>query len=356
MSKLFKYCIICAIFIFIQCKKIYNPEIDKPAKVLVVEALITDEPVAQLIKLSNAVPYDTSYFLPEGGASVVVVDQASQYTFVQTRSGYYYSDPQKFKPTSGKSYRLSITTGDKRKYISDFQVMPAKASIDTIYANIQSKTFSRLIDNQYTFLDFQGFQLYGKLKSSNSQFLRFSSSVLIEYYYIDAIDSTHYCWRKQNMDDFFNIVDTKYNTSASHEQQLCFLPYDKTYYGIYDELDSNLNTLYTHIISFVLTIKQYQLSQNVYNFYQNVNEQLKAQNRIFDPNTKQFKGNIICQNDPEKFVFGIFEVSSVKINSLVIDAYAGSNRVRMRKINAFDVDKAPAANCVMNTAPNFFIR
>jgi hypothetical protein len=314
-----------------------------------------------LIKLSNAVPFDTTSFLPETNAIVNVAEQnGSQFTFKETMPGYYYSDPSKFKLITGKSYKLYITTFNKIKYSSNYQTLAAKPKLDTIYGNIESKTYYTLEGKDYTYWDVQGIQWYGKINSGNSPYVRFLSSLLVEYSYLDNLDIMHYCWIKKNPNDFFNLSEVKYNTTSNHQQSLFFLPMSLSSYGIYDGphevTPTGAISGFKMIVSFVFTLKQYQLNKDVYQYYQDVNEQLQAQNRIFDPINNQFKGNVYCQSNPDMLVFGIFEVSSVITNSYRISAFTSGKKIYMKNLSSFDVEKVPATNCVTSNTPDFWIR
>jgi hypothetical protein len=90
----------------------------------------------------------------------------------------------------------------------------------------------------------------------------------------------------------------------------------------------------------ILTAKLFRVNQDVYEFYTKVNEQLQAKNRIFDPVALNITGNISCVNNPDRPVFGIFEVAS--INSLTIYFHQPWNKnIRIHRINTIEMENIP---------------
>jgi len=61
-----------------------------------------------------------------------------------------------------------------------------------------------------------------------------------------------------------------------------------------------------------MSITQYRINNETFQFYKNVNSLLSAQGKIFDPIAFQFQGNMSCKTNSQKLVLGFFEASSVK--------------------------------------------
>jgi hypothetical protein len=64
-----------------------------------------------------------------------------------------------------------------------------------------------------------------------------------------------------------------------------------------------------NMIGRVVSCYMYSLSEEAYLYYTHLQEQLTAENQLFDPISTNLISNIKCENDPSKKVFGLFEVS-----------------------------------------------
>jgi len=81
-------------------------------------------------------------------------------------------------------------------------------------------------------------------------------------------------------------------------------------------------------------LNQYSLSPDVYRFYNDVENQLEASGRMFDPANPQIRGNITCVNDSSKIILGVFSARDVSVRY----AYFYLNRRNQtysRKLDSF---------------------
>ena len=61
----------------------------------------------------------------------------------------------------------------------------------------------------------------------------------------------------------------------------------------------------------IVIMYQYGLSESAYYYYKDLNNQLQAEGKIFDPLYVQPESNLKCVNNPEQLILGNFEISSV---------------------------------------------
>lgn len=101
---------------------------------LVVEGTITDQYETQRILVSRAFPLDTVLMSGASKAKVEVYDSnGNLYKFNESSAGVYTSVIP-FAVVSGRSYSLTIQTNDGRTYVSEETEVPAKSTIDNLYA------------------------------------------------------------------------------------------------------------------------------------------------------------------------------------------------------------------------------
>jgi hypothetical protein len=101
----------------------------------------------------------------------------------------------------------------------------------------------------------------------------------------------------------------------------------------------------------ILYLAKYRLNDDAYKYYQAIDKQLNAENKIFDPANPQIIGNITCTSDPDKLAFGFFETSSVEYLSyfVVFDIRTGNPTLYPANYNIPDLKAGITA-----TRPDFW--
>jgi hypothetical protein len=359
--------LILIIVLYISCREPYNPKIDESQNALVVEGLVSDDNIPYEVKLSIAEPFNNSNdYTPVHSARVSVYDDmGNTYNFKESGK-MYITDSNEFVGIPGKTYTLHIETQDGNVYESTPQLMPANDFTDSASAKLETKeTLVRNYSGDYTVSYVPGVTLLTDIKygSDSMPRLRFSHSIITEYTYFNTYHPewpvfklknfysrtpAFFCWYTSVPNDLISLTGEEHLTSLNliQKHSVCFIP---TYYTYATkEIDTLFPTLticsqsgrcLTFIIlppdtilnatieNRVITVKQYSLNQEAYEFYKNINTLLTAQGKIFDPVALQFKGNILCKNDPQRIAFGFFEASSVRKKYYAIKP--GSDQVQI---------------------------
>ena len=174
------------------------------------------------------------------------------------------------------------------------------------------------------------------------------------------MDFPHYCWKRYNPNEYFNVNDNTYSNTGLFEHDLGFFPIDTFFYSIVKE-KVNLNGsppkyyfIYKDIYQYMISFKQYHLNKDVYQYYQLLNKQLEAKQRILDPVAFQISGNITCVTDPNEQVFGLFEASSTNTITCTVDRNLTSTSYKLRPIN-IDLDTIPDSGIHDSIPPTFWI-
>ncbi len=338
------------------CKQEYYPVIDRTMGALVVEGLVTNlkEPCKVKLTLTNA--YDTA-LTNEGilGANVLIKDDAgNSYKMLEEPIlKYYYSDPAAFATTVGRSYSLHIEMPGGDVYESAPQKLLEPATIDSIHGIITNKVYwyqdqlgtiiSKNVYGAETFADI------GYSSDSVFQF-RFDNTLMkcysFMYMYTPEMRIAKvpfpigkscpgavcpylmYCWKKF---DLKTAVDL---SSLTHNQAIkkivnspdCFFPFDTSYYPVVYVKDTcALDSLQRYGCSplripggpegKVVETRLYALNQTAAVYYQELNKQLTAEGKLFDPIAVQLRGNVKCISNPSKVALGLFEVSACTTRS-----------------------------------------
>jgi len=331
--------LVLLIFLVYSCKEIYSPEINGISKVLVVEGLITNEPVAHTVHLSKAIRFDTMAYIPETGSNVYVSDNnGNKFYFKEKSPGYYFSDPLIFIPQVGTKYVLTVETRNKNIYQSSEQELLPIIKLNDVTNRAKWIRYYLTSAGLLQYLNVKGTEFYTDFDLPNEKYpyFRFSNAVLLEYFSYEKGHS-YYCWKKQNLNDYLNLNNIQYNHTGQFQQDMGFCPIDTLFFSIRHipqlGLDQNV---YKYFVSF----KQYHLNEDIHRYFELLNTQLEAKQRIFDPISFQIEGNMKCVTDTNEKVFGLFEASSINVLTYEVDynILSTNTSYELQKVNAIDFD------------------
>jgi hypothetical protein len=314
--------------LLVSCYKPYSTDIDTDKKVLVVSGLVTNEPNSYHIRLSYAVPFDSSYSdLPVHDAEVYITDDhGNYYTFHEWDNGDYMSDPEEFTGLPGSTYKLHILTPEGEQYESDPQHLFPEVYPDSVYAEY---------DYKETFDNATGLRVirYGANiladignKADTLPRFRFTSNLVTQYFYVIqrefAPTIAYYCWQTENANSDINITGERYalNSVSIRNHAFCFIENtDQIFSRHYDTYTNEVPFQFHIVHNRIIYFKQYTLNYASHLFYKCMDEQLRSEGKLFDPIAVQLNGNIKCITNPEKKAFGFFETSSVSNSAYKVD-------------------------------------
>ncbi len=319
--------IIATIISFTCCKELYDPDIDLNISAIVVEGRITDSTGPYTIKLSKAMayPYDSVYRRqPETGANVSIdcSDGKSVLLTENESTNGEYKTPVDFRGEIGNSYILKIKTKDGLEYESEAQTLLKPVGYDDIHGWVAE---NKVFNEDYTLRTVKGadirLDLFSDINLAETKpYCRFETSIVLQYSYVfydpPINDIWHwqiFGWNTFKLSEKENItedVSERQNAKISNHQ-LCFAPFLASDYRI-STPERATNYIY------YLRFEQYTINKDAWEFYNDANEQLSAEGKIFDPVASQLKGNIKCTTDPDKPALGFFEASSVIKKALLI--------------------------------------
>ncbi len=316
MRALCKLFIISAIgAVIASCARPYDPDLDPPGSLLVVEGLLTDNMNLSEIKLSRTFGFgEMKMNDPEEGALVWVTDQDEQMLpFVEVYAGSYL--PNGWDPVVGGTYTLHIETSDGSSYVSTPQTMQPPVRIDSIYGkkavhqvmetNLEGGTYIRSFSGTDYFVDITGV-------AGETPRFRMEVVIVVLYVWETGGSSTHtyYAWKKLFTPGRLNINSADFEPDADtiRNHLLVFTADDR----ISNRLDIDEYLQYHALI-----VRQFSLTDEAAAFYQGMKEQLESEGRLFDPIAVQLVGNVKCVSDPGQPVLGLFDVSSVHSDSYI---------------------------------------
>lgn len=296
--------------LFSACEDIYTPVIDRVENVMVVDARIVYGNTDNTIKLFESRSFYESGINYPGisGASVSLVSSdGKEEVLSETSAGTF---PVQVQLNPELEYKLKITyRGDS--YESTFEPVPAVPELDTVYGFPEKKIVKTGGTNDVNdFREKVGVQLYTDIKNEKeSPWFRFTSRKILQYTYQvevvemgTAIIETMYGWYSYYPQESFNIAaPPEFSGSTDIVKQPLYYMEQK---ALKDP---------THFFQgWILILYQYGLSKNGYNYYKDLNNQLDADGRLFDPVYVQARNNLKCTSNSKQIILGNFEISSVR--------------------------------------------
>jgi hypothetical protein len=310
MNPLWKIILIPFILLLNRCVKEFIPQTKENKDLLVVEGLITNQPGANIIKLSISQPLgEKNAAKPMKGCSVTISDDLGNiFNLTEIAPGTYVTDTSQFKGTIGRSYTLHITTNSINKNLI-FESYPIKMMpvppIDSLYY----EKVAIEEDNNGTSLQ-EGCQVYVNTHDPTNQtkFYRWEYSETWEFHLPYTLVTNRVCWLSNNSDEI-NIKSTTSLQEARVERH----PID-----FISNLTDRLNVKYS------ILVKQYSLNEDEYLYWEkleNINDQAGG---LYDRIPSAIPSNVYCVDDPNEKVLGYFSVSaSTSKRTFIKDNFVG---------------------------------
>jgi hypothetical protein len=320
MKKIFFFFILIAVFI--SCSKVYEPDIESLAPFLVIEGSISTKPGTNYIFLSNSRPYnENSYFSGQRGAEVIVTDdEGSVFEYTERGNGAYSLEMTEGHTAEiGRTYTLRVTTSDGSVYESTPQKIVQSAPIKNLLCAADQQSI--LTENVYGEAleeTFDGINVIvesdGILPSAN--YYLYSWKAYEEQHTLLNQGISYFdIYRHNSLNNkYSNIIHTAnadqyYNFQLRNEVVFFIIKGDMTnYVPLYPDSFILVDNFFEGLL---INLQQKSISADVYTFYHDVENQLSAEGRLFDPISPQLVGNIKCTSDESVKVIGVFYASDI---------------------------------------------
>jgi Domain of unknown function (DUF4249) len=278
------------------CVTQFIPKTNETKELLVVEGLITDQPVANTIKLSSSLPLGIiSVAKPVKGCTVTISDDlGNNFSLAETSDGTYVTDTAQFRGIIGRFYTLHINTNfsfNKLNFESYPVEMKPVPPIDSIfYRKVTIKESSN------TSGGLEGCQIYLNTHDPTNQckFYRWKYTETWEFHIPYIFVSNRICWLSDNSD----VINIK-STSGLEENRISLYPVNFVS-NVTDRLS----------IKYSILVNQYSLNEDEYFYWeklQNITEQVGG---LYDMIPSAIPSNVYCLEDPNEKVLGYLSVSA----------------------------------------------
>jgi len=338
------------------CEEIYTPDLEEVDDYLVVEAIFLANRSRNTVYLHRSAGFNVSKpeYEPVSGAIVYLNDEDGNfYECLEGDPGEYNIELVMDKK---KTYSLLIKAG-RDIYRSENETVPDIPVTDSVYSDYITKiSTTGAVNSTEDIISTYGIQIYSDMNyKGDLNHYRFYGRKILQYYdHYDTIIPPEpeperrliYGWKSLYPTGSFNIAGPpKYSTEKNITRHpLEFFPDD------YNKFIADTQLF----AGWIYIIYQYGLNEKTYKNYEDLNSQLNAEGKIFDPVYVQTTGNITCSSDPEKVVLGSFEISTFTEHRYFLQYYKDANNFSMRSIPYYH--EIPEQGYIRDTVPEFWER
>jgi hypothetical protein len=319
------------------CVERLDVPVATPVPALVVDGLLTDEDGPHVISLylSSKPNMDLPAVVRVKGATVKISDDlGNEESLVENADGNYQTSAG-FKGVVGRSYRLSITTSDGKKYESDLQKMAPAGTIEDMYFEYEENAINK--DDVTLPQDVVKIYIDGKglAGAPNLYRWRWNGTYGVRTYperkqrripdtgvwVPDPLPCSGYvlnpvtlglnqvgpcvccdCW----VSEFSSTAFISKNSLNGLDFKGLFLAQIPVEAFRFHE-------------KYYVEAEQLSLTDEVYDFWKLVEIQQKTSGDLFQPNVVQIRGNMHSMTNSDEPVFGIFSVSAVAKRTFFLD-------------------------------------
>ena len=305
--------VLITVFILCTCIDPYTPKLSGYSSLLVVDGLITDANSSYIVRLSRTFQDQNSTPPPVSDATVFITDDAgNNNNLINGGNGIYKTDSIQFIGIIGRAYTLHIITQEGYTYISDPCAMQPVPDIDSVY-------FARdqeLVNNNTEIED--GIRIYLDSKPGDkNQYYRWSYEETWKFRVPDPKKYDYitggtvipvktvkeFCWKSNKSYEILIHSVNSGEMDPIKKLPVFFIASNKS-----DRL----------MIEYSILVKQYSISKNEYEFWDNLQQVNASGADIFASQPFPVVSNLHNINNSKEQVLGYFQVSAVKQMRLFI--------------------------------------
>jgi hypothetical protein len=283
------------------CKKPFTPKgsLAGTNKYLVIDGAVNSGNDSTFIRLSRTKKFDTVVVVdPEKGAQVALESDANKsYPLVELTAGTYSAAPLNLD--NAHKYRLRIKTSDGKTYLSDF--VPVKNS-----PPVDSVGFKALADGVHIYVnthdDNNTTRYYRWQYNEDWQFHSWYQSFWVGAVRRQANQFRYNCFAKDASSSIVIGSSIKLSSDVIFQAPIAIIP-------AYSE---KIETKYS------ILVKQYALTPDAYNFWENLQRNTDRLGSIFDAQPSENQSNYHSVSNPDEIVIGYLSVGSTSTKRIFI--------------------------------------
>lgn len=307
------------------CVEPFEPEVGTYDSTLVVDGVFSNSEAPSKVYLSRSFGYEAIEAPVITGAEVMIEDDlGNSFTLEETQEGTYETNPALFSGQVGRSYRLLIRTPDGNRFASDWEVMKAAPSIESIEAEYAEKE-----QNDPLFGPVVGLQLYLSTKDTekNTRYYRWEFEETYEYAlrHPPFIKVEFGSSPGQGNDEILTIQGDEFEGfrcwKTEESRQILVATTDNLTEDVIADFPLHFVSNRTPRLfrRYSILVKQYAISKRNFEFLDKVKELNQTTGSLFDPIPNEVFGNISSTDGKNIPVLGYFSVAGVSTKRAFFD-------------------------------------
>ncbi len=248
-------------------------------------------------------------------ATVFLVHEDQSYAYEEVQPGNYFLAPELFQGQVGETYHINITTDNKRTYESDKVTIPEPVEITstrTALVELISET-----DDGTPFTEYHHDVFIEFANDSKDQFIKIDNrgmaEVFVDYKLTECGLNTELprgpaaglnCWSFR--DPISRDIQLTNNIGLIKTEN-------------YEAM--GVRVPFQYRARYVTTLTANNMSINSFNFWRNVERQLRNSGGPFDPPTIPLPGNVQNMEDSDEIVLGYFHAYGTSIAHTCFDRH-----------------------------------
>ena len=300
------------VFLLCTCIDPYYPNLGKYESLLVVDGLITNSDNSSTIRLSRTFQQVSSGPSVVSDANVYITDDTdNRISLANKGNGIYKTDSLEFKGIPGRTYVLHVQTTDGEEFESDPCMMYPVQEIDSIYFEKDQQFFSngtQAAEGIMIYLDSKGGLGNPYYRWTFDETWKFKVPYPKMYDYIKTPGKPNapvfrpvkevkeFCWKNNQSGEVLIRSIGEVNDGKVMKQPVSFIATGQT-----DRL----------LIQYSILVKQYSVSKQEYDFWNNLKQVNETGNDIFAKQPYSVISNIHNTKNPNERVLGYFQVSAI---------------------------------------------
>jgi len=329
-SKYFRFAgIFFLILILSSCIKQFTPSLDKndSQSSLVVEGMITDEPGAFKVHLTQSGPVDKLYTpVPYMGAKVLISDDVgNSYHLIDNQDGWYETEDKNLKGVAGTTYTVKITDIQGNNFESTPELMQDVPDIDSVYyEEVKKVRFENSLTYQDNWLNIL-LDTHDQAGKTNYWFWKFEETWEIKM--LTTVRVKHGNPDINAAEIFFSTE----NVVIDPKKEVCWVSRPSTSVMVRSTAAANVDSINKFVlqslgpgedklhIRYSILVKQYSLNKESFNYWKQLKKVNEDATGIYNTIPGPVYGNIQCVSGSKK-ALGYFLASSVKTRRIFINS------------------------------------
>ncbi len=263
--------------------------------------------------------------IPELNANVNIEgEDGTSYHLIDSSGSGFYSSAPLFLNLNQK-YRYNITTGDARKYLSDYVPAQVTPPLDSLYYR-QPGDLTFYVDthdpmNNTHYYRWDYVETWAHDATLSTPWVVVGDRIEVA----DTNNQTTYCWTTRPSSEILLGNSSALSADIIKQQQILVIP----------QGDIRLDKRYS------LLFRQYALTEDAYTYWKLIQKTSEQVGSLFDVQPTQLVGNIHCVTNPNEPVIGFASASTVEQTRIFIYQSTLNNWMHNSIIYACDTLEIP---------------